>query len=34
MNRQERAIFSVYVALTTMGGLFLAATGVLWSVGG
>jgi hypothetical protein len=33
MNRQERVIFTVYVALTTMSGLFLATTGVLWSLG-
>jgi hypothetical protein len=30
MNRQERVIFRVYVALLVLSVLFLAATGVLW----
>ena len=34
LNRQERAIFTVYVVLGILIVLFLAATGVLWWLGG
>jgi hypothetical protein len=34
MNRQERAIFTVYVVIGILIVLFLAATGVLWWLGG
>ena len=34
MNRQERVIFTVYVVLGILVVLFLAATGVLWWLGG
>jgi hypothetical protein len=34
MNRKERLIFGVYVVLAILVVLFLAATGVLWWLGG
>jgi hypothetical protein len=34
MNRQERVIFTVYVVIGILIVLFLAATGVLWWLGG
>jgi hypothetical protein len=34
MNRQECVIFTVYVVLGVLIVLFLAATGVLWWLGG
>jgi hypothetical protein len=34
LNRQERAIFTVYVVLGILIVLFLAAIGVLWWLGG
>jgi hypothetical protein len=34
MNRQERAIFTVYVVIGILIALFLATTGVLWWLGG
>jgi hypothetical protein len=34
MNRQERVIFTVYVVLAVLVVLFLAATGLLWWLGG
>ena len=33
MNRQERVIFTVYIAMGTLIVLFLAATGVVWWLG-
>jgi hypothetical protein len=34
MNRHERVIFTVYVVLGILVVLFLAATGVIWWLGG
>jgi hypothetical protein len=34
MNRHERVIFTLYVVLGILVVLFLAATGVLWWLGG
>ena len=34
MNRQERVIFTVYVVMGILIVLFLAATGVVWWLGG
>jgi hypothetical protein len=34
MNRQERVVFTVYVVLAILVVLFVAATGLLWWLGG